>query len=95
MSKIKRPCFKAFPTYYREFKTGSVALWCPWCETWHYHGAKGVIATRKLHKVAHCQEDDSPLHEGGYYIKMVSKEDLRRLGIKVLPGYRRGLTYGE
>jgi hypothetical protein len=39
------------------------AAWCPFCTTYHVHGAG------EGHRVAHCYRDDSPLREKGYILK--------------------------
>lgn len=59
-------------------------FYCPICEEWHLHGIG------EGHRVAHCRHDgfhrsgekmprDNPLAEHGYVIKMMNKEDLRRI----------------
>lgn len=39
---------------------GSIAVWCPFCETVHYHGAAGGGADpRTEHRVSHCSSGPS------------------------------------
>jgi len=59
-------------------------VYCVFCQCWHVHGM--IKGTSKSHRVAHCYNDeqfsfrtDSPYSEKGYYLKKVSKSELREL----------------
>ena len=46
-------------------------FWCPFCKTWHLHG-RGPG-----YRAPHCKPS-SPMYERDYYIKMMSKAELKR-----------------
>jgi hypothetical protein len=51
-----------------------VSFWCPFCLRYHYHGTGGEPSRKGGflnygHRVAHCQNPDSPFKESGYYLK--------------------------
>lgn len=52
-----------FAAYSRNRK--NAILWCPWCDTWHVHGAGNGG------RAAHCSVPDSPFKATGYIIQMV------------------------
>lgn len=75
-SKEKIPLLRCFPV-----SDAQVAAWCPFCEKWHLHGFTDEIKERKkAHRVAHCSDFDSPLRETGYYLKLMTKADVKRIG---------------
>ena len=57
-----------------------IFVWCPYCESFHQHGAMDVDSRMKHHRAAHCFDrpgkTESPFIETGYYIKPFSKKDL-------------------
>lgn len=54
---------------YERDESGNLAVWCPYCATWHLHGQGDG------HRSAHCQNRRSPFIETGYIIKKGSKQD--------------------
>lgn len=59
-----------------------VAVWCPWCQTPHRHGAggPGMVKAEGLraadgHRVAHCTDPRSPFKRDGYVVQAVGYED--------------------
>jgi hypothetical protein len=50
------------------------SFWCPFCLRYHYHGTGGEPSRKGGflnygHRVAHCQNPESPFKESGYYLK--------------------------
>lgn len=46
-----------------------VAVWCPFCIQWHYHGlAEG-------HRAGHCVNPKSPLKVTGYIVRAGTTKD--------------------
>lgn len=43
---------------------GGLAVWCPWCCTWHHHSAGDG------HREVHCHID-TPFRESGYILREV------------------------
>jgi len=61
-------------------KGGQLKAWCPFCATWHLHGAGSGLGPReKSHRVAHCTEPDSPFRQTGYYLQMMTKKELAEI----------------
>jgi hypothetical protein len=53
-------------------QTCQLAVWCPFCRDWHYHGWDPAYDGRHAtHRVAHCHSKDSPFHATGYYISVL------------------------
>ncbi|MBP1934889.1 hypothetical protein [Ammoniphilus resinae] len=46
-------------------KEGMLSAWCPFCQCWHHHSAG------EGHRIAHCTDNKSPFHDGGYVLKKV------------------------
>lgn len=46
--------------------TGYLGLWCMYCRRVHLHG--GSSRKDGGHRVAHCQNLDSPFRKGGYHL---------------------------
>ncbi|MGR5922830.1 hypothetical protein ACT7CO_01205 [Bacillus pacificus] len=53
---------------YERDESGNLAVWCPYCATWHLHGRGDG------HRSAHCQNRRSPFIETGYIIKRDRKK---------------------
>lgn len=72
------PIIKCLPRKITGFND-AMTFWCPFCETWHQHGRGNG------HRVEHCCKHgrrdlkDSPFHEAGYTIKMMSKAELKKI----------------
>lgn len=48
-----------------------VRAWCRYCDSYHYHGAKGGDdGIGSGHRAPHCWIDDSPYRQGGYVIEV-------------------------
>ncbi|ETA68884.1 hypothetical protein MettiDRAFT_2372 [Methanolobus tindarius DSM 2278] len=67
---IKVPTFKCIP---RKDLDGGMMFLCPYCHEWHRHGIGNG------HRVAHCRKNDSPLKETGYFIEMMSPDELMKV----------------
>ncbi len=65
--KSWRPLLKGFE------RNGQLVVWCPYCATFHHHGAGPG------HRAAHCISTDSPFRETGYYIAPFNKSELRKV----------------
>lgn len=67
---MKTPIIKCFP---RPGFNGGLMFYCPFCQKWHLHGIGNG------HRVAHCTNQESPLKENGYILKMLTKAELREI----------------
>lgn len=56
---------------------GSIAVWCPWCEDVHFHGAAGQGDKPRIEaRGAHCCPDSgSPFIETGYRLEVAGRAD--------------------
>ncbi len=62
----------------------TIAVWCPFCSRWHYHGWDPADDGRHaFHRGAHCHDPKSPFDATGYYISTVRFTD---------PGYASHVT---
>lgn len=74
MVKKDYPVLKCFPTGVQ------VKAWCPFCKKWHMHGYTSDLKSyRNSHCVAHCVNKKSPFHDGGYYLKLMTKAEIRQI----------------
>lgn len=48
--------------YHLRSSPAHIGFWCPWCRTFHVHGAAGGDGNR----VAHCHNKSSPFFGHGY-----------------------------
>jgi hypothetical protein len=70
-----RPVLKCFPT-----GAGQVKAWCPYCNKWHFHDQTPDITSRsRSHREAHCENGNSPFRDGGYCLRLFTKEEIREL----------------
>lgn len=73
------------PGYQR--RTAQIAVWCPWCCRFHYHGWNPTNDGRHAeHRVAHCHDRKSPFNETGYYISVLRRSDPGFSAHVVIPG---------
>lgn len=74
--KNKSPVLKCFIT-----EAGhQLKAWCPFCETWHFHGSRPWLKAReKARVVAHCARDNSPFKDNGYYLQLINKMEAREI----------------
>jgi len=75
----RMPRRKDIPVLKGYIKDEQLHVWCPFCRTWHHHGAKDGRAIMQGHRVAHCHHPDSPFRKNGtgYYIRVFTKQELR------------------
>jgi hypothetical protein len=67
-----------------QVRYATIAVWCPWCGRWHYHGWDPAEDGRHAsHRGAHCHNPASLFAETGYYISTLRKCD---------PGYSEHVT---
>lgn len=66
---MKTPIIKCLP---RPGFNGGLMFYCPFCQKWHLHGGTG-------HKAPHCSNQDSPLTNTGYILKMLPRAELREI----------------
>ena len=67
-----------------QYRWAIVAVWCPYCATFHHHGWNPADSGRvRSHRCAHCHDRKSPFHQTGYYISTVRTTD---------PGYSEHVT---
>jgi hypothetical protein len=73
------------PGYQRQ--DAQLAVWCPWCRAWHYHGWDPANDGRHAeHRSAHCHDEDSPFHKTGYHISVLRRCDPGYSAHVVTPG---------
>jgi len=60
-----------------------IRIWCPFCNRWHSHGwgADDAAHRNGTHRVAHCHDEKSPFSHTGYFVKQVTKADMKKLEI--------------
>lgn len=76
---------KADPAFERRYAT--LAVWCPHCATFHYHGwDTGNDGTVLEHRVEHCHDPASPFHKSGYWIGTLRRSDPGYSSHVVKPG---------
>jgi hypothetical protein len=92
MSTKRIPLLKCFPVYRGPYRTGLVTLWCPFCEAWHSHDDQGVTSRGRSHREAHC-DAGSPFLVTNYDLRLITPEEIKRFGVRVLPGWKRGMTW--
>jgi len=69
-----------------QHRTAQIAVWCPYCQTFHFHGWDPADNGRVIsHRAAHCSPD-SPLHERGYYISVWRQTDPESVAHVAKPG---------
>jgi len=60
-----------------ELVDGQLRFRCPWCGTFHYHGAGDPDDGRKYprygHRVEHCHRQDGPFARFGYILTPVGE----------------------
>lgn len=57
-------------------QTCQLAVWCPWCRAFHWHGWDPAYDGRHAeHRVAHCHDEASPFQRTGYYISVLRRCD--------------------
>ena len=61
-----------------------IRIWCPYCLRWHSHGWGPDDAARRkgTHRVAHCHDVESAFYKTGYFLKQITKADMKELEIK-------------
>lgn len=76
MVKNEIPVLKCYPT-----KSGQVKAWCPFCKKWHTHGhpEKITVAKNIGHRNAHCDSEKSLFDKTGYYLQLMTKEELTEI----------------
>jgi len=63
-----------------------IAVWCPYCRNFHWHGLADGVRAMNHHRVAHCcdqidsRRGKSPFKEHGYYIEPFTETELKELG---------------
>ena len=69
-----------------ECRHAQLAVWCPWCKRYHYHGWDPANnAGHAEHRCAHCS-DGSPFRETGYFVSVFRKSDPEAKAHVVPPG---------
>lgn len=67
---IRAPVFQAIEVRGERATNSNLVVWCPWCETLHWHGAAGGGGNR----AAHCADGPaSPLRATGYDLDVVGR----------------------
>lgn len=67
---LKIPTFKCIP---RDDFGDGMMFFCPYCQEWHKHGEGDG------QRIAHCNREDSPLKETGYFIELIPYDELMEI----------------
>ena len=77
---VKHIVIKCLPLHIGFGFGDGMKFWCPFCNTWHLHGRGNG------HRTAHCTvgrncgyKGTSPYLEHGYFIKLMSKTELKQI----------------
>ncbi len=71
--KVKKQ-FKGYPVLLAyQVSDKQLAVWCPYCVDWHYHGLNST------HVVAHCINEASPFKKGGYVVQQGTAKDYKEI----------------
>jgi len=58
-------------------KDGQLHVWCPFCISWHRHGATDGRRVMQGHRVAHCP--GGPFKETGYFIRPFTRAESEQI----------------
>ena len=57
-----------------------VQFWCPFCKKWQTHGFTDDLKEHHFaHRVSECRNPDCLFDETGYYLKLATAKDYKKI----------------